>query len=709
MPGNTPVKVALLWHMHQPNYQEPDSARMMMPWVRLHALKDYLDMPLEAARHDRVKVTFNLVPSLLDQIELYIQGGTDPHLQLSRIPAEDLTRTQRLDILNSFFACHPKTMIEPYPRFRELYRKVKDNLKQDILPSLFTSEEIRDIQVWSNLTWIDPMFRNEEPLKLLFAKGMHFTEDEKVSLLAWQHEFLKRIVPTYRKLFEQGLIDISFTPYYHPILPLLCDTNVALEALPGLSLPQKRFEHPEDAVRQVEMAARKYEELFGRKMKGMWPSEGSVSEEVARIMLQQGVQWIATDEEILYHSLKKQGKDPSTYSIHSLYQFGSGLKLFFRDHLLSDRIGFVYSGLSADMAVTDFVSNLLSIREHLLDRIDDAVISVILDGENAWEYFPEDGREFLDKFYSALSQEPRIKLVTMTEVASSVRTSELEHIFAGSWINHNFRIWIGHAEDNAAWDMLSQTRNRLVEFEKQNPNYDAVRLEKAWRQIYIAEGSDWCWWYGDEHRGEHNEQFDRIFRHHLIAVYEFLGLEIPVQLLNPITHAEAAFRPVMPDDMVTPKVDGKLTHFYEWTGAGHFDCLKAGGAMHRVDRYIEMIWFAYDHDNFYIRLDFADKKNIDLLREPICVLTLLLPQKKKWSLELRKNSLSTGSTSDIVFACNEILEIALPRKSMSETGFGRVGFTLTLFDGNYKLESCPENEPITIDIPEQNMEMFWPA
>jgi alpha-amylase/alpha-mannosidase (GH57 family) len=695
--------------MHQPNYQEPDSARMMMPWVRLHALKDYLDMPLEAARHEGIKVTFNLVPSLLDQIELYIQGGTDPHLHLSGIAAEELTRSQRMEILNSFFSCHPQTMIEPYPRYRELHRKVRDNLKQDILPSLFTSEEIRDLQVWSNLTWVDPMFRQEEPLKSLFAKGRHFTEEEKTTLLAWQHEFLKRIVPTYKKLFDEGRIDISFTPYYHPILPLLCDTNVALEAMPGVTLPRNRFVHPEDAERQVGLAAEKYEKLFGKKMKGMWPSEGSVSEEVARIMLKFGVEWIATDEEILYHSAKKAGKDPAAYPIHSVYQFGSGLKMFFRDHLLSDRIGFVYSGLSPDMAVTDFVSNLLSIRQHRIDQLDNTVIPVILDGENAWEYFPEDGREFLTKFYSALAKEPNIELVTMSELATNAPAKPLEQLFAGSWINHNFRIWIGHPEDNAAWDQLSRTRDKLVEFEKQHPNFDPVKLEKAWRQIYIAEGSDWCWWYGDEHRGEHNEQFDRIFRHHLIAVYEFLGLEIPVQLLNPITSGEASIKPIMPDDMVTPQIDGRLSHFYEWTGAGHFECADAGGAMHRVERYISRIWFAFDHDNLYIRLDFLNKKKIDLLTEPVCVVTLLAPQQKKVRLALNEKGTVTDSDIGMTYCCDEILEVAISRNALFKDGNGKVGITATLFDGENRLESCPEDEPISIDIPERDMEMFWPA
>jgi alpha-amylase/alpha-mannosidase (GH57 family) len=444
--------------MHQPDYREPLSNRMVMPWVRLHALKDYLDMPLMATRYDDIKTTFNLVPSLLDQIDLYLNGGTDPHLDLSRKNAAELSEDDRYQILQTFFSANPSTMIQPHRRYRELYHKAKDNLAERVLPALFSSEEIRDLQVWSNLAWVDPVFKSEEPLKTLLAKGKHFTEEEKNKLLDWQIELMKRIVPAYRDLLQQGKIDISFTPYYHPILPLLCDTDIAKEATPKIKLPEKRFVHPEDAKKQIAMSAEKFESLFDRKMTGMWPSEGSVSEEVARLMMEAGVEWIATDEEILLNSLKKSGVAAGDHPIHTVYEYGPGLKIFFRDHLLSDRIGFVYSGMRAERAIGDFISNVHKIRENLADRLDTSVIPVILDGENAWEYFPDDGYEFVNKFYEQIHKDPLIETVTMSEAARSVPARKLKSLFAGSWINHNFRIWIGHPEDNAAWDVLSQTR-----------------------------------------------------------------------------------------------------------------------------------------------------------------------------------------------------------------------------------------------------------
>ncbi len=705
MPKDKPVKLAILWHMHQPDYREPQSNRLVMPWVRLHALKDYLDMPLLAARHDNVKVTFNLVPSLLDQIDLYLTGGSDTHLDLTRIRADELGESQRLEILKSFFSANLTTMIEPHRRYHELYKKAKDNTSDSVLPALFSSEELRDLQVWSHLAWIDPVFRKEEPVRALFDKGRHFTEDDKQKLLDWQIELMRRIVPTYKDLYEQGRIDISFTPYYHPILPLLCDTDIAREAMPRIKLPEKRFVHPEDARKQIAMSAEKFEAFFGKKMTGMWPSEGSVSEEVAAILLDAGVKWIATDEGILVHSLKKSGVDSNNHPIHAVYEYGPGLKIFFRDHLLSDRVGFVYSGMDADKAVNDFITHIHNIRAHLNDQLDDAVISVILDGENAWEYFPDDGDEFLTKFYARLSEDPLIETVTMSEAAETVKPRELKSLFAGSWINHNFRVWIGHPEDNAAWDLLSKVRDELVVFEQKNPDFDGDALAKAWNQIYIAEGSDWCWWYGDEHRGEHNEEFDQAFRRHLIAVYEILGLEAPLELLTPIFHGEAAAKAVMPDVLITPNIDGRLTHFYEWSGAGYYDCRKAGGTMHRVDRVITGIHFAYDYDYLYIRLDFDDKKSVELLKDLKCQVTLFSPEPKSVDLEIGKKS---QVENEYLFAFDEILEIAVKRSFVFDQGHGPLGFTVSLFDNDTEVESWPETDAIKLEVPDIGEELFWP-
>ncbi len=704
-----PLKVAILWHMHQPNYREPNSNRLSMPWVRLHALKDYLDMPLLAGSFEQVKVTFNLVPSLLDQIQMYLHGATDRHLELSRMRAEDLPPQFKIEILESFFGANPATMIKPFPRYWELYNKAKQgDGNKGVLASVFSSAEIRDLQVWSNLAWVDPMFRNDSPIKALLAKGKQFTEDEKNDFLQWQITLMGRILPTYKQLLDDGKIDISFTPYYHPILPLLCDTDVAIESMPGIKLPERRFQHPEDADTQIRMSAELYEKLFDRKMHGMWPSEGSVSEAALQLIMKHGISWAATDEEVLYHSILKSHQDRAHSPIHAVHEFGPGLKMFFRDHGLSDRIGFVYSSWSAEKAVQDFVSHLHAIRKANHHRLNETVVPVILDGENAWEYFPNDGYDFLSQFYAAMRDDPYIETVTMTEAAASIPAKPLRSIFAGSWINHNFRIWIGHDEDNRAWDLLSQTRDTLAKFERANSQYDPARLAAAWQQIYIAEGSDWCWWYGDDHRSEFREQFDRTFRRHLAAVYEYLQLEVPRALTQPIIRGIATSPLLLPENIISPQIDGRVTDFYEWAGAGLYDCLKAGGSMHQTARYISSLHFGYDHARVYIRLDFHNRMGIDLLEHPRFLLELHTPEHLTLELTSEKGQFRAERAGSFVYALDDVLEVAINRSLIWPQGAGTLGLVVYLYQGDERIEAPTGDEPLRIEIPEKSKELFWP-
>jgi alpha-amylase/alpha-mannosidase (GH57 family) len=679
-----------------------------MPWVRLHALKDYLDMPLRLSDYDNTRATFNLVPALIDQLDLYQRGGTDPHLELSRIPADQLSQSQRTEILKTFFSANPQRMIKPYDRFHRLHQKATTNYNDRVLPALFASEELRDIQVWSNLVWVDPRFRTEEPIRSLFAKGKHFTEREKQQLLDWQIELISRIVPSYRKLFEAGTIDISFTPYYHPILPLLCDTNSALEASPQIALPRRRFQHPEDAQAQIRMAREKFESLFARPLRGMWPSEGSVSEQVAELMIQQQVQWIASDEDVLYQSMVKAGRPERGHLLHTVYNYRKTLSLFFRDRALSDRIGFVYSEWDADKAVADFIGHLRRIRELLAADLEHAVVPVILDGENAWEYFENDGEDFLKLLYDQLEEDSAFETVTMTEAADQLPGRDLPRLFSGSWINHNFRIWIGHPEDNTAWDLLSAAREALVKFQSENPDFDQARLQQAWRQIYIAEGSDWCWWYGDEHRGAHNAQFDRTYRRHLVAVYELLGLEIPVALLNPVHHGTEVPLAELPETLVTPELDGRVTHFYEWAGAGVYNCEVAGGAMHRGDRMLASINFGYDHEWLYIRLDFTNAATVRFHKGTGFRIDLYVPEHRDVTVELTGDSLNIVGKMKARAEFDSVLELAVLRADLWEEGHGELGFTVSALADGQPLETWPDNESIQLTVPKPDSELFWP-
>ncbi|MCX6827980.1 MAG: glycoside hydrolase family 57 protein [candidate division Zixibacteria bacterium] len=706
MSENKKLKIAFLWHMHQPFYLNPLTNQFLLPWARLHGLKDYLDMPLTAAEFEGMKVTFNLVPSLLDQIQMYCDGYTDRHLELSRIPVRHLNIDEKKEILRTFFSAHQLNMIDPYARYRQLHRK-RDSCGSDISLAVetFSTSEWRDLQVWSNLVWIDPMFRSQEPVRTFFEKGRDFTEEEKGQLLDFQIELLKKIIPTYQKLFAENRIDLSFTPYYHPILPLLVDTESAREALPLINLPANRFSHAEDARWQIRQAIEKYRSLFGKNPKGMWPSEGSVSEEVLKIFSEEGIKWVATDQDILQQSLAKSGLESRHFSPHTTYVYNHApeCRLFFRDRGLSDKIGFVYSSWETERAVNDFILNLKRIRDFLKSQLDNCVVPIILDGENAWEYYPDDGNGFLRRLYTALGSDPELEVVSMSDAADAIKPTILPEVAAGSWINHNFRIWIGHSEDNAAWDILFAARKALTDYEKGHLDADPDKLRKAWRQIYIAEGSDWCWWYGDEHQGADNEKFDLLFRLHIAEVYKLLGLAPPLILSQPLHRDRGESLVTLPESLITPQLDGVLTHYYEWSGAGHYNCLGSGGAMHRVDSIITAIYFAFDTDNFYIRLDFARRFDLVGIKNGRVVVDFKNIGQKEIPLE--KGVLRDKGDYSYIF--NQLLEARFERKALLRGGSGRLEFSVMLYSANESLERWPINDPIAIDLPERDQEIFW--
>lgn len=704
-----PIKLALLWHMHQPNYQKPGSDSMVLPWVRLHGTKDYLDMLQAATAEEGIRVTFNLVPSLIEQFKLYAEGATDPHLQLSRAEVEDLSDDDKGVILDTFFSAHVANMIEPYPRYNQLYRKARPTTGSRAFPALFSREEIQDLQVWSNLVWVDPTFRYEEPIRELLAQGRQFSREQKHALLDWQLDHLSKIVPAYKKAFADDRIEISFTPYYHPILPLLCDSQAALESTPQMTLPSHRFRHPEDAARQIEMSQLLFEKLFGRPMQGMWPSEGSISAETAEIAQKAGIKWIASDEEVLRCSLEKAGVMTDRNVAHFVYKFGPGLRMFFRDHGLSDRIGFVYSGWDAKRAVKDFIAYVKDVsRRTTAVAAEDPIVSVILDGENAWEFFPDDGTEFLRLFYRELAEDKDIETVTMSEAVDTLRPRNLTEIHAGSWINHNFRIWIGHEEDNAAWDRLYEARQALIEFERNNPHADPAVKARAWRQIYIAEGSDWCWWYGDEHRGHDNERFDQIYREHLQEVYRLIGQKPPSRLMVPIYRRGAGLRAVPPDSLISPSLDGRLSHYYEWTGAGIYDCTRSGSAMQQARCLISSIRFGFDHDMVYIRLDFDSLNRLESLQEPRIKLFFETPAAQELDLSLQQCFEGIDSRG-IIGRLSNILEIGIERRQLWEQGYGELRIRVALTTPAGRMETWPDDEPISLTVSKKGDEMFWPV
>lgn len=694
------MKLAFLWHQHQPYYKDLRTGDYLLPWVRLHGVKDYLDMVEILKSFPRVKQTFNMVPSLLEQIEDYAEGrASDNHLKLTLKKASELTEKDKSTAIDIFFQANYDNLITPLPRYRRLYESRKTYNK-------WKESDWLDLQCLFNLAWIDPSFRKSGRLLELSKKGERYTEEDKREILSSQREIISSIIPTLREMADTGQIEISTTPYFHPIMPLLYDTDTARTAIPDIKLPAQRFNHPEDLEKQLAMAVELYSNLFGSAPKGIWPSEGAVSEDIIPIIRKLGIKWLASDEEILAQSLSVPDRDGnvggliSSGELYKPYKFDSGggeVSMFFRDHALSDNIGFVYSKWAPDKAADDFLEKLRAIDANLQKRkIKNPIVSVILDGENAWEFYKNDGHDFLRALYTKISETDWIETTTFSGyLEGNPERRKLDKIFPGSWINHNFAIWIGHPEDNKAWDLLSRARGELVEFEKNNPSFDGDKLNLAWREIYIAEGSDWCWWFGDDHIAANNDDFDRLFRSHLANVYYLTDREPPPEFFSPIRADYSMEFLNVPIDYITPRIDGILTHFYEWHQAGFYDCLKAGSAMHKAEPIIAGIWFGYDPKNLYFRIDASSKEILDRFMNFSFELEFLIPEKKKVTIRPGTETAVSGLTT----ALKDILEVGLPLDFFEDLREGKFLFKLNIKEDGNLLENWPVSEALSMEIP----------
>ncbi len=528
------IRLAILWHMHQPFYQDLETGEHALPWARLHALKDYRGMVDLLEPFPDVRATFNLVPSLVRQVEDYASGaGTDRLLRVGLTPADMLTAADRAFLVANGFHASVERLIAPHPRYAELH----DTREQS---ASWAVDDLRDLQVWHKLVWMDPDRLREDPrLASLVRKGRGFSEDDKAALHAVEMEWLQSTVGAYRRAGERRQVELSTSPFYHPILPLLCDTDAHLAAYPAAARPARPFRHPIDAREQLARAVRFHQERFGLPPQGVWPSEGAVSNLVVPIVAAEGLGWMATDEDVLARSL---GEDlprdgdglplraEALYRPYEVQAGGARVRVLFRDHALSDRIGFTYQSWQASHAVDDFLWRVRESARRFSERDpgSDPVIAVILDGENAWEHYEGGGRPFLRELYGRLQAATDIRTVTMAEAAAD-GARPLTSLFPGSWIHADFYIWAGHRDDQRAWSQLSAAR---AAFDERAPFVPVAPRDRAYEELLIAEGSDWFWWYGDDHSSPQDREFDEQFRHHIRKAYEALGLVAPVELLE---------------------------------------------------------------------------------------------------------------------------------------------------------------------------------
>ena len=609
----------LVWHQHQPLYYKNDEGLYTRPWVRVHATKDYYDMAALVGEYPGIHVTFNLTPVLMRQLEDFAQNGAqDVYWALAEKPASSLTDEDKRFILERFFDANWTNIVGRYPRYQALLEKRGSADEADIEAARlsFTEQDFRDLQVWFNLAWFDPDFLAQEPLLGLVQKGESFAESDKEIVFQRAREILADILPLHRQLQEAGQIEVITSPYAHPILPLLYNTKLALVGSPGAEMPE-RFSYPNDAIAQLDLAVEMYTQAFGVPPRGLWPSEGAVAEDIVPLVSGAGFQWMASGEQVLAQSLgissfSRDAQD-TVREADELYRpyvvqgdRGEPMVMVFRDLRLSDLIGFEYSQTEGAAAAQDFLQRLENIRVELKSEgaTGPHLVSEILDGENAWENYPNDGKEFLRALYAGLSASETIRTVTPSEYLSMFPEQRaLETLFPGAWFSPNYDTWIGESEEATAWDYLLKTRNELAKFDlyhdKTAPSPQA--LQDALDAMYLAEGSDWFWWYGSDQSSGVDEYFDEGFRALLASVYASLGEEVPSFVRVPIIPSQ----PVEParalGGVLTPTMDGRISPADEWDLAASYPA--AGGVQARSEDVASGFFVALDKDRLYLRLD----------------------------------------------------------------------------------------------------------
>ncbi len=727
------VSLAILWHQHQPYYPDDVTGENPMPWVRLHATRDYWGMAQLLWETPEFHATINLVPSLLVQLQQYTDAGhEDTHLRVSRLPADNLTGDDLLFLLDNFFMVHPDHNIRPFARYNELYEKRGLGIDPaERAAKRFSKRDILDLQCWSNLVWMHPLaFELDPELAALRAKGQHWTENEKRWLLDKQMELMREVIPLHRKLADRGQVELSTTPFYHPILPLLWDKRLARQAMPDVALPRHLDGAPESVAYHINAAIEYHEQVFGHKPRGMWPSEGSVAQAMIAPIAAAGLEWIATDEEILSHStngwVSRDGqgflRNPEMlYRPWRVEDKGKQLQIVFRDHAMSDQFGFHYQRMAPEHAVNDFIGKLEAIGRATTANAGHrpTLVPIILDGENCWEYYPNSGVEFLRGVYRRVAAHSKIKPMRICDyLEEHPATDKVGHLFAGSWISHNFGIWLGHSECNRAWDLLHETREHLLAAAGSGEKTPA-QLDGAWREIHIAEGSDWFWWFGDSHHSAQQDLFDRLFRTHLQNVYTLLEDPVPSELLQPIRMKAAQTRLYTePSDLLDVKIDGRQTYF-EWLAAGVFVPRGDRGTMSMTTHgLVERLLFGFDTERMFLRLDAhggpvrEQWREVDSIRvafsEPADYELLVVnPAERRPMVQLYHHNVPVSGRG-LQAAADAILEIAAPWRSLAVAAHDTVDFVVELIRDEEVIERVPAEGSIAMEVPSPEFELvMW--
>ena len=600
------LSIAIYWHMHQPVYELEGT--YLMPWVRLHAVKDYLDMALVLEKFPKLKLNFNIVPALLDAIIDYTENGYhDIHSELSVSETSELTDEEKAFILNNFFSSKYETMIYRSENYKNLYQK---RFSKDVaVIEDFSEQELSDLMALFNLVWIDPIHFERYPvLQDLWNKQSGYTKEDRIAIIAVQKQLIREIIPTYKKYIQQGRIELTTSPYYHCILPILVDIKSSVKSvITTEGLPQS-LGMLEDAKAQIKSGLDRVEEVFGVRPKGLWPPELCLGPKTMNILAKEGIEWTISDEGILSDSInfdfirdfKGNLNDP--YYLLKIYNYKTkdgSIDVIFRDRSIPNLINFEYAGINPQMASGDLFEKIKMIQSKLLVSPDDKhLLTIALDCENCWENYQNDGSEFLEGIYSSICEDNTLETVLISDyIKEDNHKKDLNKIHAGSWIDKTFQFWIGEPEKNKAWAYLKKTKDDFENFAKENQNNP--KLMQAKRELFIAQGSDWFWWYGEPNNSGQDFVFDYMFRERLKNVYSFVGEKYPNYLDDTlITSVEVPFR--YPRRNITPRMDGLNSSSDDWYNSGSLSLID--GPVFRENKNVDKINFGCDKENIYFRL-----------------------------------------------------------------------------------------------------------
>jgi alpha-amylase/alpha-mannosidase (GH57 family) len=617
-----------------------------------------------------------------------------------------------------------ETMVKPWPRYDDLLKRRGLHWDEDSMEAVagqFRPKDYRDLQVLFNLAWFGFKALEGSPvLQELRHKGKDFTEEDKAEVIRCQQDVLRRVVPLYRDLESAGQIELTTSPFYHPILPLIYDTDIARRCMSHATLPEQ-FQAPEDARAQILRAVEFHARRLGRSPQGCWPSEGSVCPEIIPLLAEAGIRWFATDEEILLQSMPTRSRLEALYRPYLVEFGGRELAIVFRDKELSNLISYTMGGMNPRAAVDEFFKRFHGIQEAVSGQNDPSLATIILDGENPWENYPEGGKSFLMELYGRLSKSDRFRTVRITDaIESRPPTQRIGHLYSGSWIHHDFNIWIGSEEENQAWDYLNRTRRALGPI-LIDVSVPAARREAAREAIYAAEGSDWFWWYGDDFSSANDEEFDRLFRDHLAGAFRHLGQEVPEYLSRPITHLHPVKHVDEPVNFIHPTLDGKRTTYFEWQGAGCYDATRRS-ARFGEELLVSAICYGFDLTHFYLRIDPAEgcgpekRKGYEMhvhffggREECRWVISCAPAEPPRVVVHRSSDGIRYEPLGEVTtLAMGQIIELAVPFALLGWKPKERHHFIVEIREKEKVIATYPPNGYLTLEVPDRDFEqLMW--